>query len=341
MARLALPLLLATTALAGCMSVPYPGGPTGPSGASTGGVAFYVKDAPADGLKSVFVTIDWVEVHRAEGSENETNDSHESSSHSDSDRETLTSSATPASSSAPSTSAASNATRASSTATTAASNRTTASSSPSSSAASSSSASASSTVSASSSARASSGEFPKDERVTPEIESGDHHEGSGGWVTVVNTTHTIDLKNFSGDARALLGNATLPSGRYTQIRLHVVDAWGITLDGQRVDLKIPGGVLRIVRPWTVENGQVTAVTVDFDLAHSIVLKGNGQYAFKPVLKLSADRAGPLDDGKDREREKGDGGRDGEHGRGSRSANETAEDRGASDHGRDGSKSRDD
>jgi len=107
---------------------------------------------------------------------------------------------------------------------------------------------------------------------------------SAGWFEIVSTTQTVDLKEFQGDASMFLGGADVEAGHYTQIRIHVDEAYGLK-DGARVNFTIPSDTLKIVRPWTVEDGGETALTVDFLLESSIIAKGNGQYSLKPTMKL--------------------------------------------------------
>ncbi|HLE47887.1 MAG TPA: DUF4382 domain-containing protein, partial [Candidatus Thermoplasmatota archaeon] len=117
-----------------------------------------------------------------------------------------------------------------------------------------------------------------------ETESEDDASGAG-WFQVVNSTHTVDLKQFQGNASAFLGEADVEAGKYTQIRIEVDEAYGIK-DGARVNFTVPSGTLKITRPWTVVAGEETLLTVDFLLEESIVEKGNGGYLLKPKMKLA-------------------------------------------------------
>ncbi|MBI2078056.1 MAG: DUF4382 domain-containing protein [Euryarchaeota archaeon] len=125
----------------------------------------------------------------------------------------------------------------------------------------------------------------------------------GGWFEIMNSTQTVDLKQFQGDASAFLGDAEVQAGKYTQIRIAIDEAYGMK-DGARVNFTVPSGTLKIVRPWTVEPGEETILTVDFLLDKSIIAKGNGEYSLKPTMKLlvehddeeeDADETGDADD----------------------------------------------
>ncbi len=132
---------------------------------------------------------------------------------------------------------------------------------------------------------------------TAEDDESSESRADSSWIVIVNQTHTVNLKNFTGDARAFLGNASVPAGTYTQIRIHVDEAWGILADnGSRVEVMVPSDALKIVRPWTVAADEATELTVDFILEDSLIKAGqSGKWIFKPVMKLAVDHVGG-DDG---------------------------------------------
>lgn len=111
------------------------------------------------------------------------------------------------------------------------------------------------------------------------------------WDTVVNETQTIDLKEFSEDASAFLGGAEVLEGTYTQIRIHVSDAYGISSEDNetRVNITVPSKTLKIVRPWTVTGNNTTVLTIDFDLDQSLHEAGqSGKWILRPVMMLSVE-----------------------------------------------------
>ena len=138
---------------------------------------------------------------------------------------------------------------------------------------------------------------------------------------MVNSTQSVDLKAFQGDARKFLGGADVEAGKYTQIRIHVDRAYGVA-NGSEVNLSVPSNTLKITRPWTVEAGGETLLTVDFELDKSIHRTGQGKYMLKPVLKLSVENK-ENDDGAD----EGDDSEDAARGRGPQSNNTRAADKG--------------
>jgi hypothetical protein len=87
---------------------------------------------------------------------------------------------------------------------------------------------------------------------------------------------------------ALLGEATLEPGKYTQIRL-TVGAGTVVIgeNGDEYDLKLVGaGKLKIVRPFDVEADGTTTLLLDFEADKSLKKTGQGVYSLKPVIKLA-------------------------------------------------------
>lgn len=101
------------------------------------------------------------------------------------------------------------------------------------------------------------------------------------WQTVNLTQRTVDLAAVQ-DVPQLLGNATLQAGTYTQLRIVVQSAQGVMTNGTQVNFTVPSGELMTADAFNVSVGQTTSLTVDIDLARSIVDAGN-VWLFTPVL----------------------------------------------------------
>lgn len=104
-----------------------------------------------------------------------------------------------------------------------------------------------------------------------------------GWYTVVEEPQTFDLIEIK-DAKEFLGSAGLGAGKYTQIRL-TVDKAVATIDGNEWDLPIPSEKIKLVHNFTIEPGQTTTLTLDFDAQESIHPAGEGQYVMRPTIKV--------------------------------------------------------
>ncbi|MFA7227862.1 MAG: DUF4382 domain-containing protein [Melioribacteraceae bacterium] len=107
------------------------------------------------------------------------------------------------------------------------------------------------------------------------------------WVSVKSDPVTINLLNYNNGTKMLLGTKELPSGKYTQIRL-IVQSANVLADGQRMNLTIPSGEIKLGPQFTIEDGLTYELVLDFDVARSIVITGPKNnptgYKLKPVVR---------------------------------------------------------
>ena len=103
---------------------------------------------------------------------------------------------------------------------------------------------------------------------------------NSGWHNL-SASGTIDLMSVK-TVSALLGSAQLPAGQYTQLRIVVEKAWGVTSTGKTYVFMVPSGVLKTDDPFTVKTGLISSLTLDVNLSHSVVWTGTG-YLFTPVI----------------------------------------------------------
>ncbi len=115
-----------------------------------------------------------------------------------------------------------------------------------------------------------------------EVQQADQGNDSG-WHTVPTATRTVDLASLT-NVSELLGSATLPAGKYTEIRFDVSAATGVMANGTSYTFRVPSGFLRTTHPFNVTAGSTTSLTVDVDLSRSIVATPNG-YQFTPVFAV--------------------------------------------------------
>ena len=121
-------------------------------------------------------------------------------------------------------------------------------------------------------------------------------ETEGGWTDVsLAAPVKVNLLKLTNGLVEPLGTAPLAAGTYNQIRL-VLDA--NTAANMANSVKPTGGTLQnLITPsavqsgiklngaFTVAAGQVADVVLDFDACKSVVTRGNGKYALKPVIKM--------------------------------------------------------
>ncbi|MFC1900375.1 DUF4382 domain-containing protein [Chloroflexota bacterium] len=132
--------------------------------------------------------------------------------------------------------------------------------------------------------------------------SSESDNNSAGWITLLEEPASFDLMEVIG-VEQLLGTITVEAGKYTQIRMDVTEVSGETTDGESYTAEVPGDKLKIVRGFTVEEGETTALTLDFDGEKSLIRTGKGRYMFKPTVKLSIDYRGEAKQEQEKEQEK--------------------------------------
>jgi len=102
-----------------------------------------------------------------------------------------------------------------------------------------------------------------------------------GWHNLTVAQSSIDLASLV-NVSELLASARVGPGKYTEIRLVVIAATGRMLDGTNVVFSVPSGDVKAVTPFEIRSGATTRLTVDVDLARSIVMNGTG-WTFTPVI----------------------------------------------------------
>jgi len=115
------------------------------------------------------------------------------------------------------------------------------------------------------------------------INNTDTNDSFGEWRTIVNESKTFDLIALQ-NVSEIFGAANLTAGWYTQIRLYIESA-NVTIDGVQYDLEIPSKNIKLINPFSIQDGQVTILTLDFDVNESVHETGNGKYIFKPTIKV--------------------------------------------------------
>ena len=128
-------------------------------------------------------------------------------------------------------------------------------------------------------------------------QSGAAADNDSGWSDItLSPARKINLLNLTNGVLDTLGATSLPPGKYNQLRL-VLDANGgagtantVVATGSTAEktLETPSAVqsgIKIAGTFDVVSGQRTDLVLDFDACKSVLTKGNGKYALKPVIKL--------------------------------------------------------
>ncbi|MBN1643238.1 MAG: DUF4382 domain-containing protein [Dehalococcoidales bacterium] len=117
---------------------------------------------------------------------------------------------------------------------------------------------------------------------TKEVEDGE-------WIVIdiPDTARTFDLLKVKG-LEQLLASQPVATGKYTQVRLTVEKAEVALNGGELEEATVPSGVLKLVHPFDVVEGETTTVLLDFDAEKSVTVTGNNRIQVKPVIKLTVE-----------------------------------------------------
>ena len=117
-----------------------------------------------------------------------------------------------------------------------------------------------------------------------------------GWTDItLSPAQKIDLLSLNNGVLFNLGETPLAAGHYTQLRLVLDPNTGVGLvnsvvptGGVETALVTPSAVqsgIKLINQFDVASGQRVDLVLDFDACRSIVKRGNGTYALKPVIKV--------------------------------------------------------
>ncbi|MBS2098565.1 DUF4382 domain-containing protein [Carboxylicivirga linearis] len=113
-------------------------------------------------------------------------------------------------------------------------------------------------------------------------------DDEGGWRSLDDiNTGVYNLLDFTNGLDTLLGEYIMPAGRISQIRLVLGEDNQVKIDGDYYDLDTPSAQqsgLKLNVQVVLNEGITYKMWLDFDAGRSIVEKGNGGYALKPVIR---------------------------------------------------------
>jgi len=114
-----------------------------------------------------------------------------------------------------------------------------------------------------------------------------------GWITLSGPKQEFNLLDLQNGITVSLGNAEIPEGTYTELRLHVSEDNTIEFkdDAKQYPLKIPSGTssgVKIKYTFTIPESGWTVITLDFDAQQSVKVVGDGddaEYQLHPVIRV--------------------------------------------------------
>lgn len=118
------------------------------------------------------------------------------------------------------------------------------------------------------------------------------HEAGSGWQTVkeFDPPLEVNLLQYASGQSLLLADEPLGAGHYTMVRLFLSAAEiVIGSDTYPVDLtNVEQTGVKCNGEFTVETGQLLALTLDFNAGRSFVDTGGGTYIIHPVMTMAPD-----------------------------------------------------
>lgn len=116
---------------------------------------------------------------------------------------------------------------------------------------------------------------------------------SDGWQTISEPNQTYNLLDLNNGAYEVLGDTTLPTGTYQQIRLVLNDTGNnVVIDGETYEMKAPSGAesgLKLNVNAEIEENINYVLLLDFEASQSVVKAGsnsNFTYVLNPVIRAT-------------------------------------------------------
>ena len=121
------------------------------------------------------------------------------------------------------------------------------------------------------------------------------HKTGGAFFSVLQGERTLDLMDLQNGVTALLGEAELEPGMYTQIRFAVAGG-SVVSGGETYGVDVPSDTIKLNRNIDVCSGGSLEIVLDFDARESLKYnKGQKLYKMNPVVKIASVTADCPDD----------------------------------------------
>ncbi|MDX1585880.1 MAG: DUF4382 domain-containing protein [Balneolaceae bacterium] len=108
------------------------------------------------------------------------------------------------------------------------------------------------------------------------------------WQTIRSQPIRLDLLKLNNGADTLLASFQIETGTYNQLRFLLGDNNEVIVNGESNSLSVPSGTesgFKVNLNATVSEDVPVTKIIDFDVARSIAVTGNGQYLLNPVLSV--------------------------------------------------------
>ncbi len=120
----------------------------------------------------------------------------------------------------------------------------------------------------------------------------EYHTDSNGWETADPFNAGIyDLLELTNGLDTLLCQLELPEGKLSQVRLILGENNELVIGSNTYPIKVPSGQqsgLKLNLHQYLDAATSYTIWLDFDACKSVVVKGNGNYSLKPVIRAFSD-----------------------------------------------------
>ncbi len=123
-----------------------------------------------------------------------------------------------------------------------------------------------------------------------EVRQTSEADDEAGWITIAEPNDVFNLLELQNGVTTTLGESEIPTGTYTELRLHVsadntIEFLNDLNDTVQYPLKVPSGTstgIKIKYTFIIDAGESTTITLDFNAQQSVKLDGAGTgYQFIP------------------------------------------------------------
>ena len=114
-----------------------------------------------------------------------------------------------------------------------------------------------------------------------------------GWVTINNNANTYNVITLRNGLLAMIGNASVSSGSYSQIRIWFGSTSNVVIGGLPITLGLSSNIqsgLVLDHQMNVRVNAVCDLTLDFNIGQSIVASGTGQFTLNPVFRVQSNES---------------------------------------------------
>jgi hypothetical protein len=105
-------------------------------------------------------------------------------------------------------------------------------------------------------------------------------------LTLSLQTNPVDLLTLTDDITGFAAGA-VPPGQYEFIHINIDQSRShVVEDGVEKPLRVPSREIKVLNGFTVDQNNLTTLTLDFDAKASLVSLGNGDWLLKPVVVVT-------------------------------------------------------